>query len=183
MAPSCPAVPGRLSARQPADARLSPCARLGSVKRLLLETLGWLLVVAGVAALVLPGPGLLMVFAGLLLLSREYEWARRRLEPVRLRALRGAADSVQTWPRIVLSSLVAIALLCFGLLWTIQPPAPEWWPLEASYWLLGGSWTGITLEISGLLALVLLVYSYRRFHGHPEARAELEEEIGETGAH
>lgn len=153
------------------------------MKRLVLESLGWLLVVAGIAALVLPGPGLLMLFAGLVLLSREYEWARRRLEPVRLRALRGAADSVQTWPRILMSSLLALGLMVLGVVWMVRPGAPEWWPLAASYWLLGGSWTGVTLEISGLLAFALLVYSYRRFHGRPEARAELEGEISEASRH
>jgi hypothetical protein len=152
----------------------------GRAKRLVLETIGWLLVVAGIAALILPGPGLLMLFAGLVLLSQQYEWAERRVEPVRLRALRGAADSVQTWPRIILSVLAALVIVAFGLLWTISPPAPEWWPLEASYWLLGGAWTGITLEVSGFLAFVLLVYSYRRFHGHPEARDELDHEIEEA---
>ncbi|MFI2708150.1 PGPGW domain-containing protein, partial [Nocardioides sp. CER28] len=150
------------------------------MKRLVLETLGWLLVVAGVAALVLPGPGLLMIFAGLVLLSQQYEWAERRVEPVRLRALRGAADSVETWPRIALSTLGALAILAFGILWDVDPPAPEWWPLEASYWLLGGVWTGLTLTLSGLLALALLVYSYRRFHGRPEARTELDREIEEA---
>ncbi|GAB7007178.1 hypothetical protein JCM18899A_46520 [Nocardioides sp. AN3] len=153
------------------------------MKRLVLETVGWLLVVAGIAALILPGPGLLMIFAGLLLLSQQYEWAERRVEPVRLRALRGAADSVETWPRIVLSTIAALVILGLGLLWTVQPPAPEWWPLEASYWLLGGRWTGVTLELSGLIALALLVYSYRRFHGHPEARAELDREIDEAAEH
>lgn len=152
----------------------------GGAKRLVLETLGWLLVVAGIAALILPGPGLLMLFAGLLLLSQQYEWAERRVEPVRLRALRGAADSVETWPRIVLSVLAALVLVGLGLLWMIRPPAPHWWPLEASYWLLGGAWTGVTLEVSGLLAFVLLVYSYRRFHGHPEAHEELDHEIEEA---
>jgi hypothetical protein len=152
----------------------------GTAKRLLLETLGWLLVAAGIAALVLPGPGLLMLFAGLALLAREYEWARRRLEPVRLRALRGAADSVQTWPRIVLSGLGALVILGLGLLWTVDPDPPGWWPLRASWWLLGGAWTGVTLEVSGVLALVLLVYSYRRFHGDPEARAALDREIDEA---
>jgi uncharacterized protein (TIGR02611 family) len=61
------------------------------VRRVVLEIIGWILVVAGVAALVLPGPGLLMIFAGLVILSQEYEWAERRLEPVKVRALRGAA--------------------------------------------------------------------------------------------
>src|SRR3954468_15178065 len=117
MRPSCPAAPRALTRS----------VRLWFVKRLVLETLGWLLVVAGIAALVLPGPGLLMLFAGLLLLAREYEWARRRLEPVRLRALRGAADSVQTWPRILLSALLAIALMVLGVVWAVRPGAPEWW--------------------------------------------------------
>ena len=44
-------------------------------------------VVLGVAAIFLPGPGLLGIFAGLALLSQQYEWAERRVEPVRLRAL------------------------------------------------------------------------------------------------
>ena len=152
----------------------------GGAKRLVLETVGWLLVVAGIAALILPGPGLLMLFAGLVLLSQQYEWAERRVEPVRLRALRGAAESVQTWLRIVLSVLAALAILGFGILWMVDPPPPTWWPVGSSFWLIGGVWTGVTLEISGLLAFALIVYSYRRFRGHPEAREELEHEIEEA---
>ena len=74
-----------------------------AARRLVLETIGWVLVVAGIAALVLPGPGLLAIFAGLALLSQQYEWAERRLEPVKEKALEAAQDSVETWPRIVLS--------------------------------------------------------------------------------
>ena len=50
----------------------------GTAKRVVLEAAGWLLLVVGIAALVLPGPGLLGVFAGLALLSQQYEWAERR---------------------------------------------------------------------------------------------------------
>ena len=148
-----------------------------ALRRLLLETIGWMLVVAGIAALVLPGPGLLMIFAGLALLSQQYEWAERRLEPVRLRALRGAAESVETWPRIAMSTLAALVIGGFGVLWTVQPPAPRWWPLKASWWLLGGRWTGVTLLLSALIALALIVYSYRRFHGNPGAVRALDREI------
>lgn len=147
------------------------------MRRLLLEGVGWLLVLAGIAALVLPGPGLLMIFAGLVLLSQQYEWAERRLQPVRLRALRGAAESVETWPRITLSTVIALGILGFGIVWTVQPPAPDWWPIGPEYWLLGGAWTGITLILSALIALALLVYSYRRFHGKPEAVRDLDREI------
>lgn len=148
------------------------------LRRLLLEVLGWLLVVGGIAALVLPGPGLLMLFAGLVLLSQQYEWAERRVDPVRLRALRSAADGVQTWPRIVLSTLAALVIGAVGVLWIVRPDAPGWWPLRDSWWLIGGWETGATLLLSCLIALALLVYSYRRFHGRPQARAELERQIG-----
>lgn len=151
-----------------------------TLRRLALESLGWLLVAAGIAALVLPGPGLLMIFAGLVLLSQQYEWAERHLAPVRLRALRGAAESVGTWPRIVFSTLVALVIGGFGVLWTVQPPAPEWWPLKASWWLLGGAWTGVTLILSALIALALLVYSYRRFHHKPDAVRALDQEINQA---
>ena len=61
----------------------------GAAKRIVLETLGWVLLVLGIAALFLPGPGLLGIFAGLALLSQQYEWAERHVEPVRLHALLG----------------------------------------------------------------------------------------------
>lgn len=44
---------------------------------------GAALILAGVALLVLPGPGLLVIVAGLALLATEYAWARRRLDHVR----------------------------------------------------------------------------------------------------
>jgi len=150
---------------------------VSAIRRLALEVLGWLLVVLGLAALVLPGPGLLLLVLGLALLAREYEWARRRLDPLRLRALRTAADGVESTPRLLLSILAALALAAAGVLWTINPPAPGWWPVADSLWLVGSWETGLTLVLSAIIALVLLGFSYRRFHGHPEARAEVEREI------
>lgn len=152
-----------------------------AAKRLAYEIVGWLLVVAGIAALVLPGPGLLMVFGGLAVLSRQYAWARRYVEPVRLRALRGAAEGVETWPRIVASTLGALSIGAVGVVFLVKPPAPHWWPLEASLWLLGGDWTGVTLIGSCIIALAVLGYSYKHFHGHPDARHQLDESIEHTG--
>ena len=152
-----------------------------AAKRLAYEIVGWLLVVAGIAALVLPGPGLLMIFGGLAVLSRQYAWARRYVEPVRLRALRGAAEGVETWPRIVASTLGALSIGAVGMVFLLKPPAPHWWPLEASLWLLGGDWTGVTLLGSCVIALAVLGYSYKHFHGHPDARHQLDESIEHTG--
>jgi hypothetical protein len=149
----------------------------GAAKRIGLEILGWVLLLLGVAAIFLPGPGLLGIFAGLALLSQQYEWAERRVEPVRIRALLGAAEGVETWPRIVASCLGAVVLAACGVLWIIKPPAPEWWPVSETWWLPGGIWTGVTQVASAFIAIALIVYSYRRFHGHPEKAAELRRQI------
>ena len=147
-----------------------------AAKRVGVEAVGWLLVVGGIAALVLPGPGLLMLFGGLAILSQQYEWAERRLDPVKYRALKGAAQSVETTPRVIGTAAAAVALFAAAALWIWSPPAPGWWPLRDSWWLPGGLATAVTQIASGAIAIGLLVYSYRRFHGHPEALEELEAE-------
>ena len=149
-------------------------------KRIGLEAVGWLLLVAGVAALVLPGPGLIMVFAGLAVLSQQYEWAERRLDPIKYRALKGAAESVENVPRIIVSILGVCFLVACGVLWIMKPAAPDWWPLRDSWWLIGGAGTGSTLIASALIAAALLVYSYGRFHGKPEAVEALERQVNEA---
>ena len=148
----------------------------GAAKRIGLEVLGWVLLLLGIAAIFLPGPGLLGMFAGLALLSQRYEWARRYVEPVKLRALKAAAEGVENWKRIVLSVLGVAVLAGCGVVWISQPPAPDWWPISSTWWLPGGLWTGITQIASGVIALALIGYSYRRFHGRPEAVADLEQE-------
>lgn len=153
----------------------------GAAKRIVLEILGWVLLLLGLAAIFLPGPGLLGIFAGLALLSQQYDWAERRVEPVRVRALIGAAEGVETWPRVIASCLGAVALAAFGVLWILKPPAPDWWPFAESWWLPGGVWTGVTQVVSAGIAIALIVYSYRRFHGRPEAVAELRREKDGAG--
>jgi hypothetical protein len=133
------------------------------LKRIAIESLGWILVVVGIAALVLPGPGLLALFAGVFLLATQYEWAERRLEPVKKAALRGAADSVKSGPRIALSAFGIAWLIGFGILWVVAPPAPDWWPLRESWWLPGGVWTGVSLIVSGFIVAAMVVYSYLNF--------------------
>jgi hypothetical protein len=144
----------------------------GAAKRVVLEVVGWLLIVAGIAALILPGPGLLMLAAGLVILSQQYEWAERRLEPVERAALRAAAEGVETWPRIAMSTLGGLAITAFGVLWILDPDPPGWWPLRDSWWLVGGPATGVSLLLSGFIALGLLVYSYRRFRVRGERPPE-----------
>lgn len=139
-----------------------------TARRLVIEIVGWTLLVAGIAGLFLPGPGLLLIAASLVVLSRQYSWAQRLLVPVRRRAYAAAAESVQSWPRILMSSTMALGLLGFGVLWIVHPPAPSWWPLDEQWWLFGGLATGAALIVSGIAAISLMVYSYRNFR-HAQA--------------
>ena len=109
-----------------------------AAKRLGLEILGWTLVVLGLAALVLPGPGLLMLFAGLYVLSQQYEWAERKVEPVKVAAFRAAAEGVQTWPRILASVAGVLVMVAIGITWGLRPDVPGWWPIAEHWWLPGG---------------------------------------------
>jgi uncharacterized protein (TIGR02611 family) len=48
-------------------------------KRIGVSILGFVLVVGGLALLVLPGPGMLLIIAGFAILATEYVWAQRAL--------------------------------------------------------------------------------------------------------
>lgn len=141
-------------------------------RRLAIEIAGWGLVLIGIAAIFLPGPGLLSLFAGLAILSQQYEWAERRVRPVEVMALKSAAQSVQTWPRILASTAGALSLAVVGLFWGIGTDVPDWWPIADRWWLVGGWGTGGTLIASSLIALATIVYSFRRFRGVEDPEAE-----------
>lgn len=128
-----------------------------------LEVIGWTLVVLGIAALVLPGPGLLMLVGGLAVLSQQYVWAERKLHPVKKQAYKAARIGVKTWPRIAISALGALAFMTLGIIWMFQPPIPDWWPFNGDLWLFGGWGTGLSLVLSAIIALTLLGYSIHRF--------------------
>ncbi len=139
----------------------------GWVRRTGIEVVGWTLVVLGIAALVLPGPGLLMLAAGLAVLSQQYHWARRYLKPLKANAYHAAALGVKTIPRIAASCASALVIMSLGVAWIVRPGVPSWWFLDDKWWLFGGAGTGISLIASSIIALVLIIYSVRRFRGRP----------------
>ncbi len=151
-----------------------------AAKQVGLKVLGWTLLVVGIAALPLPGPGTFIILGAMIVLATQYEWAERRLERVKLWALQGAADGVKSWPRILVSLLGCAWLIGLGIYWGRQPPVPDWWPITDALWLPGGWWTAGTLIFSGLVALGLLVYSYAKLRGrdfsHHRRRLEAQEQ-------
>lgn len=124
-------------------------------KRVLVFTVGGLLVLAGIVLLVLPGPGLLLVLGGLLVLSSEFPAVDRYIDPIQERAMQAAEESVSTPLRLAGSILAGVGLIGMGVLWGVVKTLP-----------LGGWPTGSSLILSGVLLLGVLVYSYRHVHTH-----------------
>lgn len=130
--------------------------------------IGWTLVIVGIPLMPLPGPGTLVIVAGVALLARRYNWARRVLRPLGQHAVEAARYGVATRLRIAWS--------CFGVVWVIGL-AVLWWinPVIGSREILGvtigprlplgGRATGIGLLVSALAAGALLAYSIVRWRG------------------
>ena len=144
-----------------------------AVKKYSIAAVGFLVLAIGVVLMPLPGPGVLIVLVGVLILATQFEWAERRVDQVKRAALRGAADSVKTWPRILMSLAGVLWLVALGVYWIISPPAPSWWPVDDKWWLVGGVGTGATLIGSGIIAGAMVVYSYLNFR---DIKAEQHEE-------
>jgi sterol desaturase/sphingolipid hydroxylase (fatty acid hydroxylase superfamily) len=126
------------------------------VKRWTLSVAGGGLVLVGVALLVLPGPGLLLVLAGLLVLASEFPAMERHVDPVRDRAMKAAEDSVSSPLRVAGSVLAGLALFAAGVAWGLR--LVSWLPLP-------GWSTGSSLILSGVILFALLFWSHRRAHG------------------
>jgi drug/metabolite transporter (DMT)-like permease len=58
-------------------------------RRVFITIAGIVVILAGVAMLVLPGPGILTIIAGLVLLGTEFDFARRWVSTLKNRARKG----------------------------------------------------------------------------------------------
>ena len=128
----------------------------GAVRRVLLAVGGAVLLVVGLVLLALPGPGMLLVLAGLIALSAAFPRLERRLAPVRDQAMRAADSSVSSPLRIAGSALVGGVLIGAGVVWGRTPDLP-----------FGGWPAGSALISSGIVLLALLVYSRCRAGRRP----------------
>lgn len=129
------------------------------VRRVVVSVVGVALIVVGVLLLVLPGPGLLLVFAGLVVLAGEFPWARRWTAPVQRQAVAAARASVATRLRIAWTAAVGVTLVVAGIVWMTVPSLP-----------FGGVGAGSSLVLSGIILLGLLAYSVRLYGGGGETR-------------
>ncbi|MDX6208273.1 MAG: hypothetical protein QOE24_664 [Frankiales bacterium] len=122
----------------------TPVARTGvrtsirAVRLMAVTIVGGVLLVAGVAALVLPGPGMLLCILGLIVLASEYVWAQRSLHWARRKSQqsieRGASSRLATYASVVGGFgllVVGVVELIVGVPWVTS--------LSAAMFLVSGS--------------------------------------------
>lgn len=112
---------------------------------------GGAVLLVGIVLLVLPGPGLLLVLGGLIILANEFPAVEKYVDPVQDRAMKAAEDSVSSPLRITGSVLAGLVLIAAGVVWGLFPTLP-----------LGGWATGSSFILSGVVLFALLGFSYRR---------------------
>lgn len=94
------------------------------IVRVVVAIFGFLVVLAGLAMLVLPGPGLLVIAIGLGTLALEFVWAERLLERT-VDKMDEAADAVkrssptQRALGVVLLALAAAGLVAAAIIWDL----------------------------------------------------------------
>lgn len=130
------------------------------------EIAGWTLVVIGIPLMPLPGPGTIVLVAGVALLSRRYVWAQKLLDPLERRAVEAAKFGVATMPRIVMSALGGLWLFVLGIVWLKGPDIPEFTVAGVGFGpeLPGqGFATAAGLWASAFVTWMLLAYSVARW--------------------
>ena len=72
---------------------------LRHLRRLVVAVIGGTVVALGVAMIVLPGPAVVVIPAGLAILATEFVWARRLLQAARRKLKRGPLTELPPRPR------------------------------------------------------------------------------------
>ncbi|MDX6285993.1 MAG: hypothetical protein QOG53_1478 [Frankiales bacterium] len=138
------------------------------IRRGLIAILGLAVVALGIVLLPLPGPGFLVIAAGLAILATEFEWAERWLDQVRDRALEAAEQATKNWWSATLTVLSALGMLAVGIYIFLAPP-------DIKFMSKG---TGIGVIIGALAALATAIYAIRTpgYGTHPPHHKESETE-------
>jgi len=119
-----------------------------SAKRLVVGCVGFTLCGAGLMMLVLPGPGILVVFIGLLVLATQFTWAERAVERSRHRAVDATSRLHASRAARVCAATSATALITGGAAVAVI--------LDSHRYL------GLSVLVAGLGTLAVLLPAARR---------------------
>lgn len=125
-------------------------------KRFAVTILGGALLLLGLAMMVLPGPGILVIVAGLAVLATEYVWAQRLLKRARSQAQQVQEAAVASPGRTAMTVLFGLVLLGIGVTMVVKPDVdlPAWSPV-----------TGGILAVTALILLTTTYLTFRAARG------------------
>ncbi len=121
------------------------------MKTAVVAVLGGLLTLAGIALLVLPGPGFVLVAAGLAVLATRFPWAKKPLDYAKDKAQQGIEEVAKSPWRAAGAVLAALVLIVLGVLALVGVDLPF---LNAV--------TAVVLIISGLFLIGTVLFARRR---------------------
>ena len=123
----------------------------GLVKTVVIAVLGGLLTLAGIGLLVLPGPGFVLVAAGLAVLATRFSWAKKPLDYAKDKAQQGIEEVGKSPLRAVGAALAALVLVVLGVLALAGVDLP-----------FVNAFTAVVLIISGLFLVGTVVFARRQ---------------------
>lgn len=130
------------------------------MKRVVVAVLGCALLLVGIALLVLPGPGFLMIAAALGLLSTQFDWAKRPLDYAKDKAELGVEEVGESGFRASFAVLCALGLVALGVLDLVGIHIP-----------LVNVFTAVMLVLSGLFLVGTVAYALYRARSSAHAEA------------
>lgn len=120
------------------------------VKRGAVTVAGFGLIGVGGVFLFLPGPGFLIIVAGLAILATEYVWARKALDKAKVKAAEAAAASTRTPLRTAGTFAMGFAMIAAGVLLAVVESLP-----------FSGYLTGVFVGLSGLVVITTTYLQWR----------------------
>ncbi|MGY1702963.1 PGPGW domain-containing protein [Geodermatophilus sp. SYSU D00697] len=134
--------------------------------------LGGFLTLAGIALLVLPGPGFVLIAAGLAVLATRFCWAQKPLDYAKDKAQEGIEEVAKSPWRAAGAVLAALALIVLGVLALVGVDLP-----------FVNAFTAVVLILSGLFLVGTVLFA-RRQEKLERARAHRPAgQRGTAGAH
>jgi uncharacterized protein (TIGR02611 family) len=127
-----------------------------NAKRLMILILGVAVLAAGLAMLALPGPGVLVIILGLVILATEFAWAERMLDRTTVTAAGAASRVTDNNTGRVALALSGVAMIVGGITVAIL-----------FGWLRV---VGVSVAIAGVIGLVTLL---------PQVRAWIDEKAAD----
>ena len=120
-------------------------------RRALVTLAGVVLLSVGAVLLIAPGPGLIVVALGLVVLGTEYEWARRHATRTMHRARRAADEAAARPAALAGTAAFALGLIALGVMLAVVEELPG-----------SGVSSGVSVAVSGLITLGTLTWAVRR---------------------